>query len=125
MRSIIFGTLMASGMVLVSIPGATAMQLGSGVRGVIGPESTVQQVQGRRYCDELRRACLNKNRLGEKAKATVRNIARSAGPLDIGQLKDRKTGHRGDREIRTCGRAPRGARLRTSNVTSSPPIIEI
>jgi hypothetical protein len=66
MRSIIFGTLMASGMVLVSIPGATAMQLGSGVRGVIGPESTVQQVQGRRYCDELRRACLNKNRLGEK-----------------------------------------------------------
>ena len=57
---------MASGMVLVSIPGATAMQLGSGVRGVIGPESTVQQIQGRRYCDELRRACLNKNRMGEK-----------------------------------------------------------
>ena len=66
MRSIILGTLMASGMVLVSIPGATAMQLGSGVRGVIGTESTVQQIQGRRHCDELRRACLNKNRLGEK-----------------------------------------------------------
>jgi hypothetical protein len=57
---------MASGMVLVSIPGATAMQLGSGVRGVMGAESTVQQIQGRRHCDELRRACLNKNRLGEK-----------------------------------------------------------
>ena len=64
MRGIILGTLMASGMVLVSIPGATAMQLGSGVRGT--PESTVQQIQNRRQCDELRRACLNKDKLGEK-----------------------------------------------------------
>jgi hypothetical protein len=66
MRSIILGTLMASGMVLVSIPGASAVQLGSGFRGAIVPDTTMQQVQGRRYCDDLRRACLNKGKLGER-----------------------------------------------------------
>ena len=66
MRSIILGSLMASGIVLLTIPAASALPLGNGLDAVTRREATVQQVQGREHCDALRRACLNKDKLGER-----------------------------------------------------------
>jgi hypothetical protein len=64
MRTIILGTLAATG-VLFALPAVSATQPGAGSRGVADEEALVQPVQSR-YCDQLRRACLNKNRLGER-----------------------------------------------------------
>jgi hypothetical protein len=64
MRSILLGSLMASSIVLLNIPAASALP--SGLDAVTRPEATVQQVQGRGHCDALRRACLNKDKLGER-----------------------------------------------------------
>jgi hypothetical protein len=66
MRSIIFGSLVASGLVFLNIVAASALPVGNALQTAPGVESTVQQVQGRRHCDELRRACLNKDKLGER-----------------------------------------------------------
>jgi len=57
---------MASGIVLLNIPAASALPLGNGLDAVTRPEATVQQVQERGHCDVLRRACLNKDKLGER-----------------------------------------------------------
>jgi hypothetical protein len=64
MRTLAFGTLTAAGL-LFGLPAASATQPGAGLRSVADEEALVQPVQSR-YCDELRRACLNKDKLGER-----------------------------------------------------------
>lgn len=66
MRSMIFGSLAASGLVFLNIAAASALPLGNALDAAAGLESTVQQVQGRRHCEDLRRACLSKDKLGER-----------------------------------------------------------
>src|SRR5262245_49226951 len=64
MRTMVLGTFAAAGL-LFGLPAVSATQPGAGLRGGANDEGLVQPVQSR-HCDELRRACLNKNRLGER-----------------------------------------------------------
>lgn len=65
MRIIVLGTLTAAG-ILLSLPAVSATLPGAGLHGVPAEDALVQLVQSRRDCDELRRACLNKDKLGER-----------------------------------------------------------
>lgn len=65
MRAIILSGLMAG--VVFGIPAASAAPTGNAAGAAVRDSTLVQQAQSRgRYCDELRRACLNKDRLGER-----------------------------------------------------------
>jgi hypothetical protein len=65
MRIIVLGTLTIAG-ALLGLQVASANQPGAAMRGAVQEETLVQPAQSKADCDELRRACLNKDKLGER-----------------------------------------------------------
>ncbi len=83
MRTMISGMVMALALVFASFSGATAGQVvGRDVVTLKGSASALEFVQygrGRYHCEELRRACEYKERLGEQGQGNCRRYREECG----------------------------------------------
>ena len=77
MRSIVLGTVIATGMSVFALSAASAAPL---TRDAIAGQGVIEQVQDEsRYCRRLRRACQNKDVRGETGEGNCRRYRRECG----------------------------------------------
>jgi hypothetical protein len=77
MRSIVLGTMIATGMSIFALSGASAAPL---TREGIAAQGVIEQAQYEsRYCRRLRRACQNKDVRGEVGEGNCRRYRRECG----------------------------------------------
>jgi hypothetical protein len=77
MRSVILGTVIATGMSVFALSAASAAPL---ARDAVAAQGVIEQAQYEsRYCRRLRRACQNKDIRGETGEGNCRRYRRECG----------------------------------------------
>jgi hypothetical protein len=76
MRLALLSTVFAAG---IAFAGSAYSAPGSNTRSITADQRLVEQVQSRRYCARLRRACENKDVRGEQGEGNCRRYRRECG----------------------------------------------
>jgi hypothetical protein len=79
MRNVILTVAAGVAMMLMSLGSASAGSVAPAAGASVAVESGVVQVQGSRYCNELRRACEMKDSLGERGGGNCRRYREECG----------------------------------------------